>query len=528
MLKYLLIFTILFSIVKINAQDRYSDSLHLVNIYNKLDGDNWKNNTNWLSSEPLEKWYGIGLWNNRVSFINTRNNNMVGEFPSEIYNFTNLLEFDLSGNPITGEISDSILLLTNLKAIIMESCKLSGEIPKDLNKLPKLERIIISRNQLTGSLPNIGDKVYLVYLYSNQLSGKIPDSWRNKIIFNLNLSNNLLTGTYDILSTWKTLSTIDLSNNNWDEHPFPNWLSNNVKFSNFGCQNCNITGDIPQNLDFTQSKLYTKMYVPNNNLSGDISPLLPGNNKKLKMRMDLSSNNFSGTIKFNKPFYNFEVLDLRKNKILGFSSFQYEELNRMYLSTNNLTFSSISPILPLILNDSVNIQYFYQNKILDLDSFDIYIPTTIDIYAGDEYDGIEYKWFKNDIEISGENSSHLILEIKENNQSGNYHCKMTHPDFENFVLVRNNVNITTNFSTSTNEKYKSNIIIKQNPVKDLLTINFEGDKFEYEIIDMTGKVHLKSINDNSQAIFVYSLTNGPYIIRIKKNNEIYSQKFIKY
>ena len=31
----------------------------LVTLYNATDGPNWVNNTNWLSDEPLDTWYGV-------------------------------------------------------------------------------------------------------------------------------------------------------------------------------------------------------------------------------------------------------------------------------------------------------------------------------------------------------------------------------------------------------------------------------------------------------------------------------------
>ena len=36
-----------------------SDRAALIALYNATDGDNWTNNTNWLSNEPLSSWYGV-------------------------------------------------------------------------------------------------------------------------------------------------------------------------------------------------------------------------------------------------------------------------------------------------------------------------------------------------------------------------------------------------------------------------------------------------------------------------------------
>ena len=42
------------------------DRLALVELYKATDGDNWIDNTNWLSDEPLAQWYGVDTENGRV------------------------------------------------------------------------------------------------------------------------------------------------------------------------------------------------------------------------------------------------------------------------------------------------------------------------------------------------------------------------------------------------------------------------------------------------------------------------------
>ena len=41
------------------AQQDSTDRAALVALYNATDGDNWTNNTNWLSSEPIGQWHGV-------------------------------------------------------------------------------------------------------------------------------------------------------------------------------------------------------------------------------------------------------------------------------------------------------------------------------------------------------------------------------------------------------------------------------------------------------------------------------------
>lgn len=66
------------------SQTRQTDSLALVALYNSTNGANWTTNTNWLSSEPLDKWFGITILNNRVDKIDLDNNNLTGSIPTEL------------------------------------------------------------------------------------------------------------------------------------------------------------------------------------------------------------------------------------------------------------------------------------------------------------------------------------------------------------------------------------------------------------------------------------------------------------
>ena len=59
------------------------DSLALVALYNSTDGDNWNNNTNWLSG-PVDSWNGIIVHDSWVSYIDLGNNNLNGTIPPEL------------------------------------------------------------------------------------------------------------------------------------------------------------------------------------------------------------------------------------------------------------------------------------------------------------------------------------------------------------------------------------------------------------------------------------------------------------
>ena len=72
-----------FSPQKASSQVLESDSLALVALYNATDGDNWTNNTNWLTGD-VSPWHGISVGEGRVNGLGFSNYNFTGPLPTEI------------------------------------------------------------------------------------------------------------------------------------------------------------------------------------------------------------------------------------------------------------------------------------------------------------------------------------------------------------------------------------------------------------------------------------------------------------
>ncbi|MCA9325067.1 hypothetical protein KDA23_03315, partial [Candidatus Saccharibacteria bacterium] len=60
------------------SQLRMQDSLALVDLYNATSGPSWTNKTNWLSSSPINSWFGVRMLNGRVDSLLLFDNNLVG------------------------------------------------------------------------------------------------------------------------------------------------------------------------------------------------------------------------------------------------------------------------------------------------------------------------------------------------------------------------------------------------------------------------------------------------------------------
>ena len=160
-----------------------SDKAALVALYEATDGDNWTNNTHWLSDRPLGEWHGITTdADGRVTWLNLSANQLSGSIPPELGNLTNLKDLNLYSNQLRGPIPPELGNLTNLKELNLSNNQLSGSIPSELGNLTNLQRLALGGNQLSGSIPpELGNLTNLkdLYLSFNQLSGQIPSELGN-------------------------------------------------------------------------------------------------------------------------------------------------------------------------------------------------------------------------------------------------------------------------------------------------------------------------------------------------------------
>ncbi len=103
----------------------------LVAIFNSTDGENWRDNTKWLTDAPLSEWFGVTMdYRQRV----------VG--------------LDLSSNRLTGTLTPEIENLTDLRHLVVFDNELSGEIPAEVGDLPSLSRIFVTGNSFEGCIPD--------------------------------------------------------------------------------------------------------------------------------------------------------------------------------------------------------------------------------------------------------------------------------------------------------------------------------------------------------------------------------------
>ena len=172
----------------------------LLALYDATGGDNWHNNTEWLTNQSLNGWFGLSGGSSHVSSIRLPENNLTGEIPPELGNLKRLVGLTLSGNNLTGEIPPELEGMDWLSHLRLRNNQLTGEIPPGMGNLNRLVDLDLSGNNLTGGIPpELGRLRYLetLDLSGNNLTGEIPSKLGNiypRALRLLRLSGNNLTG----------------------------------------------------------------------------------------------------------------------------------------------------------------------------------------------------------------------------------------------------------------------------------------------------------------------------------------------
>ena len=110
----------------------------LTALYNSTNGTNWKNNTNWLSGEPLYKWYGLNA----------------NYWPESTIEVDDIVEIQLFDNNLCGTLPKEFAhILSKASAIMIEGNGLNGVIPEEVRQHPRWQNFgwnVLRQNPYIG------------------------------------------------------------------------------------------------------------------------------------------------------------------------------------------------------------------------------------------------------------------------------------------------------------------------------------------------------------------------------------------
>ena len=287
-----------------------TDRASLTAFYNATDGDNWFNNTNWLTDSLLNEWHGVSTNNEgHVVSLDLRSNSLSGAVPPEIGGLINLSHLHLGSNQLTGTLPPELGNLTRLEFLDLSYNRLWGELPRGMTALSVLHRFGFDYNSGLCATPEPGFQEWLQsipLLRSGPtcvLTASPPDD--RGIAALITLYNATDGANWDDKTNWLS------------EQPLQYWAGVTI----------NSEGRV------TELDLFA------NQLSGDI-PVELGNLISLQ-GLSLGGNQLSGDIPatLGRPTY-LEVLDLSDNQLTGAippELANLTELNSLSLAANQLT-----------------------------------------------------------------------------------------------------------------------------------------------------------------------------------------------
>jgi hypothetical protein len=175
----------------------FVDALSLIALYNATDGDNWGDNTNWITGTTVGDWYGVDLYGGRVDELLLNSNSLNGSLDNWSappaarlirFNTNNGLEGDIStwvwpsavlyvwlySTSVSGDIS-GISWPASLKELLLYSTDVSGDLSGFVVNRD-LQKMILHHTDVTGSIAGwtFNSELKTLDLGQTDMTGAMP------------------------------------------------------------------------------------------------------------------------------------------------------------------------------------------------------------------------------------------------------------------------------------------------------------------------------------------------------------------
>ncbi|VAH96034.1 unnamed protein product [Triticum turgidum subsp. durum] len=215
------------------------------------------------------------------------------EFPSWLQSQTRIETIDLGNTGIRGALPDWIWnFSSSMTSLDVSTNKITGKLPASLEQSKMLKTLNMRSNKLEGNIPDLPFSVQVLDLSANNLSGSLPQSFQDKELHYLSLSENFISGVIPAeFCKMKSMELIDLSKNNLYGE-LPNCWHQESKLYVIDFSSNNLWGEIPSTIGYLSSLM--SLHLSKNNLSG----ILPTSLQSCQtlVFLDLAENNLSGNI----------------------------------------------------------------------------------------------------------------------------------------------------------------------------------------------------------------------------------------
>lgn len=264
-------------------------------------------------------------------------NRIGGTLPS--LSGSNLLTIGLYGNAFTGTLPDS-WSTAPLQSVDIQFNNLTGSLPESWGSSTSLNNVMLAYNQLSGTIPFSWKPLVFgggLNVSHNQLTGNVPawnftgTTWRQTLSFDA--SFNLLTGELPIFSNLQAeVTALALGNNQLSGTIPQTWRQ--FYFSGNGVRILDLSyNQLVGELGGWESD-YGTLLLQNNRLTGNLSHM------NFDQNMDLSNNLISGTL----PEY--LMMMMKNKKVDDKKKKQQMKAGNNCYGFVNLDFNAISGTIP--------------------------------------------------------------------------------------------------------------------------------------------------------------------------------------
>ncbi|XP_021288463.1 receptor-like protein 12 [Herrania umbratica] len=223
-----------------------------------------------ISKWEAEGWEELVYLNLSYNFLTT-----FEQFPGK-----NLLILDLQSNLLQGPILSTCLNLQNpnppqdMRVFLISKNNLTGNIPPLICNWSWLEHLDLSRNRLSGIIPNclgnFSQALELMNLEMNNFYGKIPNSFAHDLLRNLLLNDNQLEGLLPrTLANCSSLELLNLRNNKLTD-TFPHWLASLPWLRVLILRSNRLHGPMPNSIASSNFSLLQIIDLSHNELTGPL------------------------------------------------------------------------------------------------------------------------------------------------------------------------------------------------------------------------------------------------------------------
>ncbi|XP_022717775.1 receptor-like protein 12 [Durio zibethinus] len=235
-----------------------------------------------ISKWEAEGWEQLTMLNLSYNFLTT-----LEQFPGK-----RLEVLDLHSNLLQGPILSTCLNLQMpnpplfLSIFLISENNLTGNIPSLICNWTSLVVLDLSKNSLSGTIPeclgNFSYSLKFMNLQMNNFSGKIPDSFMNNLLKNLFLNDNQMDGLLPrSLANCSYLEVLNLGNNKLTD-TFPHWLASLPSLQVLILRFNRLHGSIPNSIASSNFSALRIIDLSGNEFTGPLPTKLVQNLRAMK------------------------------------------------------------------------------------------------------------------------------------------------------------------------------------------------------------------------------------------------------